>query len=118
MLTLSPAVRVFLCLGATDMRRGFDGLLHLVQEKIREDPFSGHLFVFRNRGRDRLKVLYWARDGLAIWMKRLEKGVFRFPVSDQTERLEIDASDLHALLEGIDLRDIRREKRFRLPLEK
>ena len=71
MLSISRTTRVFLATAPTDMRKGFDGLFALVENVIREDPFSGHLFVFRNRRRDRLKVLWWDNDGLAIFYKRL-----------------------------------------------
>jgi transposase len=78
-LSLPSALRIFLAASPADMRKGFDGLSLLVREVIAEDPLSGHLFVFRNRRRDRVKVLYWDRDGFALWYKRLEKGTFRFP---------------------------------------
>ena len=80
MLSLSSTTRVFLATEPTDMRKGFDGLFALVENVIREDPFSGHLFVFRNRRRNRLKVLWWDRDGLAIFYKRLESGSYQFPM--------------------------------------
>jgi len=79
-LSISRTTRVFLATAPTDMRKGFDGLFALVENVIREDPFSGHLFVFRNRKRDRLKVLWWDRDGLAIFYKRLESGSYQFPM--------------------------------------
>ena len=72
MITLPPAVRVFVHLGPTDMRRSLDGLAGMVREIIRADPLSGHLFVFFNRRRDRVKVLFWDRTGLALWYKKLE----------------------------------------------
>ena len=74
---LSAAVRVFLCTKPTDMRKGFDGLFGMVQEFLGQDPLSGHLFLFLNRRRDRVKVLFWERDGLVIWYKRLEAGTFQ-----------------------------------------
>ena len=79
MLTLMSNVRVFVCTQATDMRRSFDGLSGMVGEVVKQSPLSGHLFVFRNRRGDKLKVLYWAGDGLCIWAKRLEKGTFELP---------------------------------------
>jgi|TARA_B110000263_G_scaffold136807_1_gene118687 transposase len=107
------------------MRKGFDGLFSLVEKVIQEDPFTGHLFVFRNRRRDRLKVLWWDRDGLAIFYKRLEKGGFQFPTdvmvrkktratnsTNNSQRCEIRADELAMLLEGIDLASVKRRKRY------
>lgn len=79
MLSLTGSLRVFVCAQPADMRRSFDGLCGMVEQIVREDPLSGHLFVFRNRNRDRLKILYWDRDGLAIWYKRLEAGTWQLP---------------------------------------
>lgn len=111
MLSLPPSVRVFLCLVPTDMRRSFDGLGRLAEEIVGQDPLSGHLFVFRNRPGDRIKVLHWDRSGYAIWYKRLEAGSFQFPASDGT-RLEVTSADLAMILEGIDLSQAKRQKRF------
>jgi transposase len=96
------------------MRKGFDGLALLVREVIAEDPLSGHLFVFRNRRRDRVKVLYWDRDGFALWYKRLEKGTFPFPEAEGG-RVEVTPAEMAAVLEGIDLSRARRLPRFALP---
>jgi transposase len=127
MIGLAHGLKVFLCIAATDMRRGFDGLSGLASTVIQQDPLSGHLFVFRNRNRDRLKILYWDRDGLAIWYKRLEQGTFQFPSdlrskarsTDAKDKppqgVEITASELSLLLGGIDLRSARRRKRFEPP---
>jgi len=114
MLSLPPSVRIFLCVEVTDMRRGFDGLAAMVSERLKDDPLSGHMFVFRNRRRDRVKILYWDRDGFALWYKRLEKGTFKFPsvASSRSRRIEVKASDLMMLLDGVDLRTVRREKRY------
>ena len=79
MLRLPASVRIFLCLLSVDMRRSFDGLASLAEQVVREDPLSGHLFVFHGKRGDRVKILYWDRDGYALWYKRLEVGVFRFP---------------------------------------
>ena len=79
MLSLPPSVRIPLAREPADMRKGFDGLSHLVEGMLQEDPLSGHLFVFRNRRGDRVKLLLWDSDGFLIVYKRLEKGTFRFP---------------------------------------
>ncbi len=118
MLNLAANTRIFLAVEPTDMRKGFDGLFTLVESVIRQDPFSGHLFVFRNRRRDRLKILWWDRDGLAIWYKRLEKGSFQFPTDlasgagDPPRRCEVRADQFAMLLGGLDLTGLRRRKRF------
>jgi transposase len=129
MLNISRATRVFLATEPTDMRKGFDGLFAIVESVITEDPFSGHLFVFRNRRRDRLKVLWWDRDGLAIFYKRLECGSYQFPTdalarrssesmsdTDSSQRCEIRADELALLLEGIDLASVKRRKRYQRPV--
>jgi transposase len=72
MLSLASTLRIFLATAPADMRKGFDGLSQLVREVIGQDPLSGHLFVFRNRRRDRIKILYWDRDGLALWYKKYQ----------------------------------------------
>jgi transposase len=109
-------VRVFLCTSPTDMRKGFDTLAVLVRDGLGYDPLSGHLFLFVGRRRDRLKLLYWDRDGYALWYKRLEKGTFRLPAArPDTASVELKASELAMLLEGIDLRSIKRRKRFERP---
>ena len=109
-------VRVYMCTATTDMRKGFDTLAVVVREGLGYDPLSGHLFMFVGRRRDRIKILYWDRDGYALWYKRLEKGTFRMPVAkDGATHVELKASELAMLLEGIDLRSIRRRKRFRRP---
>ena len=111
MLSLPPSVRVFVCLAPVDMRRSFDGLAAAAEQVVRQDPLSGHLFVFHGRRGDRVKILYWDRDGYALWYKRLEAGVFRFP-SDAADAKEITAADLGLIVEGIDLRSVKRPKRF------
>ena len=120
MIRLSLGVNVFLCTAPTDMRRGFDGLSGMAESLMQQDPLSGHLFVFRNRNRDKLKILYWDQDGLAIWYKRLEQGTFQFPTDGKTQEevaagVEISNSELSLLLGGIDLRTARRRKRYELP---
>ena len=83
MLSLPPSVRILLAREPADMRKGFDGLSHLVQSVLREDPLSGHLFVFRNRRGDRIKLLLWDSDGFLIVYKRLEKGMLPIPCSER-----------------------------------
>ena len=109
---LPASVRIFVCRTPTDMRRSFDGLSLLAEHCLGENPLSGHLFVFGNRRGNRVKILWWDRDGYAIWSKRLEKGVFRFPAAGG-HRVEMNAGDLALLLEGIDLASVRRTKRYR-----
>jgi transposase len=114
MLSLASTLRIFLATAPADLRKGFDGLSQLVRELIDQDPLSGHLFVFRNRRRDRVKILYWDRDGFALWYKRLEKGTFRFPEA-RDGRVEVTPAEMAAVLEGIDLTRARRLPRFAPP---
>ena len=113
MLSLPPTVRIFLAAAPADMRKGFDGLAQMVRDGIPQDPLSGHLFVFSNRKRNRIKILYWDRDGYAVWMKRLERGTFRWPAPSATH-VEWTGAELAAVLGGIDLKDTRRRPRFTL----
>ena len=107
------SARIYLCAAPTDMRRGFDTLAVLVREFLGHDPLSGHLFLFVSRGKDRLKILYWDADGFALWYKRLEEGTFRVPaVVGRGASVELKASELAMLLEGIDLKSLKRTKRF------
>jgi len=111
---LPASVRVYLCIVPCDMRRSFDGLHGLVTSVMQLDALAGHLFVFANRKRDRIKLLYWDRDGFAIWSKRLEEGSYAMPFgSGEERRAEITAQELSALLSGIDLSDAKRRKRYR-----
>lgn len=116
MLSLPLPVRIFLCTQPADMRKSFDGLAQMVREFLAADPLSGHLFVFRSRRGDRVKLLYWTGDGLAIWYKRLEEGTFRFPAAaDGGAGVEIGAADLAMLLDGVELESVKRRKRYRRP---
>lgn len=117
MLTLPSGVRVFVYTRAADMRKAFDGLSALAVEAMRQDPLSGHLFVFRNRRGDRLKVLYWGGDGLCLWCKRLESGTFKLRQGEdgQGPCVEMSQAELSMLIEGISLARVERRKRFRLP---
>lgn len=113
MIHLPASVRVYLCTSPCDMRRSFDGLHALVTEAMQLDAFGGHLFVFANRRKDRVKILYWDRDGFAVWAKRLEEGTYAMPFGrDDEPRLEITAQELGALLSGIDLSVAKRRKRY------
>ena len=101
------------------MRKGFDTLAVLVRDFLGRDPLSGHLFLFISRRRDRMKILYWDADGFAMWYKRLEQGTFRTPrVSSDATGVELKASELAMMLEGIDLKSIKRTKRLRLGQKK
>lgn len=106
------AVRVYLCTSPADMRRGFDTLAAMVRDYLGYDPLSGHLFLFVGRDKDRIKILYWDRDGFALWYKRLEEGTFRLPSKNTGKSVELKASELAMLLAGIDLTSIKRRKRF------
>ena len=113
MIMLPSAVRIFLCTRATDLRKSFDGLSGLVQECFDQELLTGHLFLFLNRRRDRIKILYFDRDGLAIWYKRLEQGSFQMPQTVTQDGVELQPSQLAMLLSGIDLHTARQRKRFR-----
>lgn len=112
MLSLPPSVRIFMARGVTDLRKSFDTLSNLVCAVMEEDPQSGHLFVFLNRRKDRVKILWWDRSGYCLLAKRLEHG--RFHIYDQSSgndvRYEVSMSELSLLLEGIDLRQARRRR--------
>jgi transposase len=113
MIHLPASVRVYLATSPCDMRRSFDGLHALVNAVLQMDAFAGHLFVFANRRRDRVKILYWDRDGFAMWAKRLEEGTYAMPFSEADEvRREITAQELGALLSGIDLSEAKQRKRY------
>jgi transposase len=113
---LPASVRVYLCMMPCDMRRSFDGLHAMVTGVMQLDAFAGHLFVFSNRRRDRVKILYWDRDGFAVWSKRLEEGSYAMPFENALERRrEITGQELGALLSGIDLSAVKRRKRYRRP---
>ena len=112
MLSLPPAVRIFLATQPTDMRKQFDGLAIEVRRLIAQDPLSGHLFVFFNRRRTLVKVLYWDRNGFCLMAKRLERGSFRLPEAGARGVLEVEAAELGLIIEGLDLRGARRRPRW------
>ncbi len=110
MIPTGPATKVFLALGATDLRKGFEGLGDLVRHRFNEDPLSGHLFAFANRNRTRIKLLYWDGSGTWLLTKRLAKGRFHWPGGEATPTdaaLRILAEELTLLLSGIDLEKTR-----------
>ncbi len=114
MLSLALPVEVYLCVQPTDMRKSFDGLWSLAVEHLGHDPLRGGLFVFINRRRDRMKLLYWDTDGIAVWAKRLEAGTFETPrVDASSPSVTLSATELTLLLRGIDLRSVRQRKRYR-----
>jgi len=112
MLSWPLSVRVFVYTQPTDMRRSFDRLAQMAQELLRENPFSGHLFVFVNRRADRMKVLFWDRSGFCLFYKRLEQGVFHLPACSRMS-MEIDVPRLTLILEGLDISTARQQKRYR-----
>jgi transposase len=121
MLSLSLPGRVFLCTLPTDMRKSFDSLAGLVEQQLGHDPLAGDLFVFRSRRGDRIKLLYWDSDGLAIWYKRLEEGTFVLP-PPSAERSQVGEhgmmirpAELAMLLDGIDLANVKRRQRYQRP---
>lgn len=117
MFNLSPSVRIFVSTKPVDMRRGFDGLFGLVENLTGQDPYSGHLFLFRSQRGNLIKLLWWDIDGIAIFAKRLEVGTFRFPdvrfIDGQFVPIEIERGDLLMLLEGFDTDSVKRLKRYR-----
>lgn len=111
MMLIASQAKVYLALGVTDMRKAINGLSIIVQDKLSMDPFSGHLFVFCNRGKDRIKILYWDRNGFCLWQKRLEKDRFIWPqIFDDV--MEMDHRSLSWLLEGLDLYQIKAHERL------
>ena len=112
-LDKATSTRIWLATQPADMRCGFDRLAELARVVTGQDPLSGHLFLFRSRGGDRLKALYWDKDGMALWYKRLEVGTFKLPRVDGDARsVELRASELAMMLDGIDLRSVKRVKRY------
>ena len=117
MLTMPPSVRVYIAAQPTDLRKSFDGLSGLVAETFGQDPLCGHLFVFRNRRGDQIRVLFWDRTGYCILGKKLASGRFHLAVelaADATH-VEVESAELSLMLEGIDLSDAARRKRWRPP---
>jgi len=120
MIALPPQIRVFLCRRPTDMRKSFNGLVALTEAELNQDPLSGDLFVFVNRRRDRIKILYWGQTGFCIWYQQLQKGTYQLPRQeslDGQEALEVTRSQLSLILDGIDLSSARQLVRFQLNRE-
>lgn len=115
MLTLPPGARVFVATERVDGRKGIDGLSGLVRSQFAEDPLSGRMFVFFSRRADRVRVLYWDRDGYVLVTKRLEKGTYRLPWGAAQRRVVIEAAELLLVLEGIELRGAGRRARWSPP---
>jgi transposase len=106
---IGPATRIYLAAGSTDMRKGFEGLYGLVRDRLSCDPLSGHVFVFSNAQRNRLKLVFWDGSGLWVCAKRLEKGRFRWPeASEESNKITLSHEELMLLLGGIDLAQTRR----------
>jgi transposase len=117
-LDRSTSVRIWLASEPADMRCGFDRLAQRAALVTGQDPLSGHLFLFRGRSGDRLKILYFDRDGYALWYKRLEEGVFKLPrivpgTDGKSASVELRGSELAMMLDGIDLSSVKRGKRYR-----
>ena len=116
MLNFAPELKIYLHNGPVDMRKSFDGLFGIVSASFERDVRDGGLFLFINRRRDRLKLLYWDEDGYALWYKRLERGTFELPRSRDRDvaRVKITATQLSLILGGIELGSVRRRRRFQL----
>lgn len=112
MLSLPPSVRIFVATEPTDMRKSFDGLANQTRSVMEHDPLSGHLFVFFNRRRIVVKVLYWDRNGYCVIAKRLERGSFALAQANERGVMELEAAELGLIMEGIDLRGAQRRGRW------
>lgn len=116
MLSLSPRIRIFVHTQPTDMRKHFNGLHAIVTHALGQDVMTGDYFVFFNRRKQRCKILYWDRDGLVVWAKRLERGRFQIPVcQDGAISVEVDGTTLAMILGGVDLRTAQRRTRYEAP---
>jgi transposase len=121
MLSVSNHMRVYLARDPVDMRKSFHGLTALTEGVLQQDPLSGHLFVFVNRRRDRMKLLYWGGTGFCIWYQQLERGTYQLPdtATDEVGRgIEITTSQLSLILDGIDLSSVRQRPRYQLPTDR
>lgn len=111
MLSFSSHQRYFLYRGATDMRKGFNGLSGIVRTHMAYELLSGDVFIFLNKRRDRNKLLVWDRNGFVVWYKVLEQGTFEMPLA-KNETLEMSWTDIQLLLEGIEIKSVKRRKRY------
>jgi transposase len=113
MLILPPSVRLFVATEPVDGRKGADSLMVIVRDVFGHDPLSGHLFIFFSMRRDRVRIVYWDRNGFATWTKRLERGRFTLSFGTEAKHLSpIEAAELSLILEGIDLAGARRRPRW------
>lgn len=116
MLALSSQIKIYLHAEPIDMRKSFDGLFGIVKQDLNRDVRDGGLFMFLNLRRNRIKILLWDADGLVIWMKRLERGCFQRPLrSPDGKHVVIDPTELQSILSGIDLKSIKKQKRYVAP---
>lgn len=121
MIALPAQIRVFLYRLPTDMRKSFHGLVALTESAVKQDPLSGSLFVFLNRQRDRIKILYWGQTGFCIWYQQLQRGTYQLPDAqslEEQETMEVTRSQLSLILDGIDLSSARQRMRFQSPQER
>jgi transposase len=115
-LTIPGSVRIFIGRNPIDMRKSIDGLMSVVQEELRQDAYSGHLFVFVSRRADRVKILAWDKGGFILFYKRLERGQFKLPhIGQDAMAVEIDATQLAMLLDGIEIGRVRRPEHWKPP---
>jgi transposase len=112
-LSLSPTIQVYMAVDPVDLRKGFDGLSATVQTVFDRNVLDGHLFLFLNRRRDRIKLLWWDRDGLAVFCKRLERGSYEIPShAPGSKQLRLDAVQLSLLLSGVQLNSVKHRRRY------
>ncbi len=121
MIALPAQIRIFVYRLPTDMRKSFHGLVALTESAVKQDPLSGSLFVFFNRQRDRIKILYWGQTGFCIWYQQLQKGTYQLPAAkslEEQETMEVTRAQLSLILDGIDLASARQRMRFQLSRER
>jgi transposase len=121
MIALPPQIRVFLYRRPTDMRKSFHGLIALTESALQQDPLSGSLFVFFNRKRDRIKILYWGQGGFCIWYQQLQQGTYQLPAEKslaEHDTIEVTRAQLSLILDGIDLSSVRQRRRFPAPQQR